>query len=544
MSENTKKTIVLHGSILAAAGIITKIIGFIYRIPMANIIGNEGNGLYSVAFGIYNIALTLSSYSMPLAVSKLMSERIAKNRYKDAHRLFKRAFIFATCTGLIAFAALYFGAETLAVLYKREGLERPLRILAPTTFVVALLGTCRGYFQGHRNMIPTAVSQIVEQIVNAVVSVAAAYGFIACFATEETMASYGAMGGTLGTFCGALAALIIFGGLFIIGKKKRIIEMSGSDEAVESEKIIFKSIVLTVIPVIISQTIYQFGYTVDDLLYGNIMELKGIAGEVATSMQGVFNTQYNTLINLPVAISTSMASATLPSVVASFTVGDSKSVKEKIDTVIKTNMIIAIPSAVGLAVLAEPIMSVLFPGLGEYKQLAVFLLRTGSSAVVFYALSTLTTSVLQGCNRMRIPVIHSGISLAIHIVINGVLLYCTSLNVYALIIGNVTFPLLVALMNIRSVRKLVGYEMKYGEVLVKPFIAAAIMGAAAYGVYTIGMLLAGNELRLTKVLVMTVAIVIAMIVYAVGLIISGTVTKDELTNLPGLRKILKKRTHK
>ena len=137
----------VQGAILAAAGIITKIIGFVYRIPMANMLGEQGNGIYSVAFGIYNVALTLSSYSLPLALSKLMSERIAKDSPKNAYLLFKRALIFALIAGLGAFSALYFGAEWLEALYGRSGLMHPLRVLAPTTFLVALLGVFRGYFQ-------------------------------------------------------------------------------------------------------------------------------------------------------------------------------------------------------------------------------------------------------------------------------------------------------------------------------------------------------------------------------------------------------------
>ena len=539
MSESTKKSIVLQGSILAMAGIISKIIGFIYRIPMANIIGNEGNGIYSVAFGIYGIVLTMSSYSMPIAVSKLMSERIANKRYKDADKIFHKSLVFSMTTGMIACVVLFCGADIIARLYDRVGLERPLRMLAPTVFVVALLGTCRGYFQGHRTMVPTAISQVIEQIVNALVSVIAAYIFVKSCKIPGEVGSYGAMGGTMGTLAGATVALIVFAILFIAKRDSIKHELSGPDSITEDDGLVFKCIILTVIPIIISQTIYQFGYTLDDLLYGNILKIKGIDAKLATEAQGVFNTQYNQMINLPVAIATAMASATLPSVVASYTTKDFDGAKAKIDSVMKTNLLIAIPAFIGLAVLADPIMAVLFSGLGEYHSMATLLLMSGSSAVIFYTLSTLSTSVLQGCNHMRTPVIHSGISLVIHGILVASLLYFTNLGVYALIIGNVTFPMFVCIMNINSVKKLIGYRFDFIGMLVKPLIAGAIMGLATGAVYYGGMHLMANDGRLYKLIWMIIAMAVAGVTYGTGVIVTKAVTADELRRMPIIKKFIK-----
>ena len=224
--------------------------------------------------------------------------------------------------------------------------------------------------------------------------------YFVSIAAGRNAAAYGAMGGTFGTLFGAATALIFFFILFVI--RQVIIKKKGgpdtADMPAEDHKLIIKAIVLTVIPVIISQSIYTLGYTLDDLIYGNLMVLKGTDQTAATIQQGVFNTQYNQMINLPTAIATAMASATLPSIVASRARGEDENVKRKTDAVIKVNMLIAIPSAAGLAVLAEPVMGVLFPRLGDMMDTAVMLLRTGSSAVVFYALSTLSTSILQGCD--------------------------------------------------------------------------------------------------------------------------------------------------
>ena len=535
MSKQLKKSLVLQGSILAAAGLISKIIGFLYRVPMANIMGNTGNGLYSVSFGIYNIALTLSSYSMPLAVSRLMSARLAKKEYRNAHRLFIDALVFASITGLTAALVLFFGADMLAVLYQKEGLQRPLRVLAPTTFTVAILGTCRGYYQGHRNMVPTAVSQVIEQIVNAVVSVIAAGQFAALCTQEEQKASYGAMGGTLGTLAGAFSALVLFLILFWVHRKDRQEEI-GRDAGLtlEENKLLYKAIFFTVLPVILSQSIYQLGYTLDDLIFSRIMTLKGWDELKTTDIQGIFNTQYNQMINLPTAVATAMAAASMPSIVGSYTRKEKKTVRNKIDIVLKTNMIIAFPSAVGLAVLADPIMGVLFPRLNEYHNVAVGLLATGSAAVVFYALSTLSTSILQSCDRMRIPVIHAGISLGIHVLLLAALLYGTDLGEYALIIGNVTFPMLVCILNCRYISRMLNYRFDWKNTFVKPAAAAVIMGGITALIYT-GV----YGLCKSRLFAMLGAIVAAAAVYLLMLYLLQAFTKEELKTMPVVKRWIK-----
>lgn len=193
MSEK-KKNVLLQGGILAGAGIITKIIGFAYRIPMGNMMGDEGNGLYSVAFGIYGIALTISSYSLPLAVSKMVSAKVAKAEYQNMRRVLVSALVYALIAGMLAMNVLYFGAGALAAAYRKPGIERPLRVLAPTTFIVALLGVFRGYFQGHGDMVPTSVSQILEQFMNAAISVFATWQFMRMYGALPEAASYAAAG--------------------------------------------------------------------------------------------------------------------------------------------------------------------------------------------------------------------------------------------------------------------------------------------------------------------------------------------------------------
>ena len=227
MSKKKKKesNFLVQGSILAVASIISRIIGLIYRIPLKSIIGDIGNDYYGTAMEIYSILLLISSYSLPLAVSKLVSTRMAKGQRKNAYRIFRGALIFAFVSGAAAGLIVYFGADFITTYIVRTPLSIfALKVLAPTLFVVAVLGVVRGFFQGMGTMMPSAVSQLIEQVINAVVSVWSAYMLFqygtkigAVLGNPATYAeAYGAAGGTIGTGAGALAALLFTIFVFMI----------------------------------------------------------------------------------------------------------------------------------------------------------------------------------------------------------------------------------------------------------------------------------------------------------------------------------------
>lgn len=533
MGNNVKKTtdsLIVQGSVLALAGIITKIIGFVYRIPMANLLGEQGNGIYSVAFGIYNVALTLSSYSLPLAISKLVSARLAKNKTQNAIAVIKRALLFAMIAGGCAAAVLFFGAEWLEALYMRQGLAEPLRVLAPTALVVAFLGVFRGYFQGNSNMAPTALSQVVEQIVNAIVSIAATYFFVRAFANDPLFSAKGAAGATLGTLAGAFSALVMLALMFATSVGKQFFKKS---DGVEKRSVTYCELIFTMLPIVLSQTVYQIGFTFDDLIFGNVMSAKGFEDAFVSGLQGAFNTQYTQLINLPVAIATALAASTLPAIVRLNVQGNTKEKNEKISSVIKLTSCISIPSAVGLSVLAEPIISALFPSLTEFHDIAVNLLRYGSVAAVFYSLSTISTSVLQGNNRMRIPVINASFSFGLHIVLVWALLKYTDLGVFALLIGDVTLPLVIAILNFRYLKIKSGFVLDYKRTLFRPLICALAMGAAVIVVLGTSALLS-----LPSIISLVTSVAIALAVYFLLVIMTKVFDDDELLSLPMGRKIL------
>ncbi len=533
MKQERKNSLYIQGSILALAGIITKIIGFVYRIPVANLLGEEGSGVYAVAFYIYNIALTLSSYSLPLAVSKMISARLANQEYKNVRVILRNAIKFALIAGTSASLILFIGADLFEVIFNTSGLARPLRILAPTVFIVSFLGVFRGFFQGQGTMVPTAISQVIEQIINAIVSIVAAVIFTKIYAKSEQLDSYGATGSTLGTLSGAFAALILLLFVFHAYKPSFHKQMKKQTTPVESDHAIMSALIRTAIPVIISQTIYQIGNALDSLLFAQLLPLRGVENNTIKALQGIYSSQYTQLVNLPVAIATAMASSSIPAIVRSKAAGNRKDVLFKSKGVMKFNMIIAFPCAVGLSVLAYPITHSLYPRFIAFESVSVPLLQLGSIAVIFYALSTITTSILQANNYMKLPVIHSGIALVIHLIVTAALLAFTDLGIFALMIGNLILPILVCIMNLRSLKEHVHFRINYMELFGKPALASLIMGLATFISYKI------TAMFLPLLVAAGFSMIIAVIVYFFAVLKLNCFTPEELIELPFGSKIMK-----
>ncbi len=528
---NKNNKYLVQGGLLAMSSIIVRLIGLLYRVPLQRIIGDGGMAFYSAAFEIYNLALILSSYSIPIAVSKLVSAREKKKEYNNANKVFKAAMILAVTVGGIASLIIFFGAEFFAKMLGFESAAIPLRILAPTIFVFSIMGVLRGFFQGKNTMMPTAISQVFEQIVNAIVSIVAAYGLMKAHNASDNIEAWGAAGGTTGTLFGAIAGLVFLAFIYMVYRpvlKKRLLKDESKHE--ESLADVFKILVITVVPIILSQTVYQLSGTVDSAMFGQIMQSKGYLESEYDFMYGIYSGKYRQLTNLPVALATALGAAIVPALAATYLERDMENLRDKIATSIKFNMLLSIPAAVGLGVLAEPILTLLFKG---DTKLSVQLLQLGCVAVVFFALSTLTNGILQGIDKMHLPVIHSAISLAIHVVLLFVLLKVMDLGAYGLVIGNVTFALVVSMLNWISIAKYAHYKQEIRRTFILPTVASIIMGIVAYIVYH-----TTHGIVHSNLLSILVTIPIAVIVYGVAVIMLKAVTKNELLAMPMGSKIV------
>lgn len=526
MDDKTSgKHIIKQGTILAAASVISRIIGMLYRSPMAAVIGDKGNGLYSFAFEIYSIALILSSYSMPLAVSKLLSARFAKKEYKNADKIYKFAYIFAAVSGMVMALILFFGAGTIERLSGHEGLALPLKVLAPTVFVVAIAGTIRGFFQSRNTMMPTAVSQLAEQIINAIVSIVAAVILVRFAANEFNKARYGAAGGTIGTLFGALSSLMFLIFLFVIYKPRMKKHLSHDKVGVTvSNEEVLKLIVATIVPVILSQTVYQSIGVVDGFMFGNLYK-----GSDSTALYGIYSSKYRLMVNVPNAISSALASSMIPSLVSLYTLKNFVEFRARLKTSVKFNMIIAFPCAFGISALSGMIMKLLFPTTDTV--ISGRMLMYGSVAVLFYALSTVTNAALQGMDRMRLPVRHAAISLLIHIPLMVILLKFTKLGAHALVIGNIIYPLIVCALNWASVARYANYKQEVKTTFIIPLLASSVMWIETFCLSRL-MVKVLPVNYITNALITIICIVNACLVYFIMLFVLKGVTREELKEFP------------
>ena len=551
MKKNSKNNnFVIQGSLLAFAGILVRIIGLAYRVPLINIIGKVGQGYYAAAYNMYQIILLVSSYSLPLAVSKMMSYKLSMGEYRNAQRIFGLALIYATIVGFIGSAAAYFGADYFsAVVLKIPYSNLAIKVLAPTIWVMAYLGVYRGYYQAYGNMVPTAISQIIEQIVNAVVSVGSAY-YLCQLALKQGNSAmvpvYGAAGGTLGTGMGAFFALLLLLLIFAFYGRRRTKELRlEKSRRVDSYGKITRNLVLTVLPVIFATAVYNINGIIDVGVFTRAVEFFGKAAgkgvkeieKEAAGLYGLYSGTYILLINLPIAISNALSSSLIPNISRHMAARDMKSIHRKIKIAIKFSMIVAVPSSIGLAILATPIVHLIFPrDLG-----AIELIQHGAFAVIFFSLSTVSNGILQGSGRMSKPLKNAVASLIIHLATLFAFLYIFKMGVFALIYSHIVFGLSMCVLNSISVRKTLGYKEDVIRSYIITLIPGILMGIMTYLSYRGLQFIFGSDMgsisKRINLIYIVIPFMVAIITYPLFLVKFKVLRKKEILAMPKGKKV-------
>lgn len=537
MSQNKgrKNGFILQAGILAAAGIISRIIGLLYRGPLHRVVGDLGMGYYQTAFNYYTIVLLISSYSIPSAISKVIAQKLALREYRSAHRVFKCALAYVLAVGGVASLALFFGAGI--ILPGEESVV--LRAFAPTIFAYGILGVLRGYFQAHGSMVQTSMSQILEQIANAIVSVGAA-----CLLIQWTMGSMeipadeagrvsratsGALGSALGAGAGVLVALLFMAAVYMLNRRlidKRI--QNDRHVGTDSYKSITRTIIMVVTPFILSTAVCNLSATVNNAVYTQLFpSLKELDEVVIFSRWGAFSAQTLTISNIPIAFATAMASAVIPSVAQLAAAGDAEGTRQRIGLAVKTIMLISIPCAVGLFVLARPVTGLLFSNTRETEDLVTYLLMAIVLTVVLDALSTLNSSVLQGLGKVNTPIINAGIALAGQTAAVIALLWLTDLDLYAVAIATTLYSAILCVLNQLAVRKAVGYRQEIMGTFLIPILSSVCMGGIAWATYE-GLLMLTSSPKISVV----IAIFLAICVYFVMLLLFRGLSEEELRGFP------------
>ncbi|MBQ9983037.1 MAG: polysaccharide biosynthesis protein [Lachnospiraceae bacterium] len=540
MSSGKKlaKNFAMQATILAIASVVSKLIGFVYGIPLANIMKNEGSGYYGAAQTVYAFILLIATFSIPAAISKIMAERIEKGEFRNVKRIFNGAMWYVLVVGAIAAIITYVGAPYFVT----ENSVLALRVLAPTVFFSGFLSVYRGYFQAYSDMVPTSVSQIVEQIANAIFSIVVALLFMQWArglgydeGTPQYYA-YGAAGGTVGTGVAVLAGLVYM--MLLFRKEKKELHQRMQEDTTQhmlSYKEVFKLLLMVATPIILSSAIYNANVTIDMTIFQKMMGYMGMGGDVIDGQYGMYSRMYLPLANVPIAMAAAVASAVIPSISTAYTAGNKKECNRKITQSMQLTMVLTIPCAVGFAVLGKPIVSMLYRHLSaaDNQMVAIFLLLGGIS-IVLYGISSVLNGVLQGMGKVNVPVISAAVALVLHVILLVCMLWFTDIGAYALILATAFYAVVVVVMNYHVVKKELQYKMEWKQTVWVPVASATIMGVVTFLVHW------GLEIVLTKVMgaygsnvvATIVAVGVAVLVYFVSMVKIGDYTEDMLLAFP------------
>ena len=480
---------VRQAAILAAVGIAARLLGFLYRIPLTDLIGDEGNAIYGIGYTVYNFFLVVSAAGLPAAISKLVSEKRAMGRHDIAHKIFLVALALAASLGVFFTAIIFLFSEQITTMLRMPGASLALQMLAPTVFVFAIMATIRGYFQGMSSTVPTALSQLVEQIFNAVFSIVLAHAMWN-FAVQHghTDVIYGAAGGTLGTTVGAVAGFIVISGLYFLARPdfirrinaaKRRAKTRRDDLDNEKNARIVKSIFITSSTIIAGTAIFSIVNIIDNWLVLDRLPHAGFEGIRASELLGQITGKFNPITNLPAAISSSLALVLIPTIAAAKQLGKRREMRSNINAAFRAAMLLTIPIAFGLAVLGQQIVPLLFPNHPEGGTLFL----VGFPSVIFLSFSQISTGVLQAINRISIPIIAALIGAVVKIVVGFFLISHPAINIYGAIIGTTLCYLVAAWINLYFLRKHTGVRLDFMGMLIKPIIASTAMAMMCFTIY-------------------------------------------------------------
>lgn len=532
--SSSKTNFLAQGTILVIASFVAKAIGMIYRIPLTHILGDDGNGYYSTANEIYTIILMISSFSLPLAVSRLVAEREYAGEVKNSYKVLICSLRFAAVTGgILSILTFLLGGVITKYVMGVELASYALRVLAPAIFLFALTGVLRGFFQGHGTMVPTAVSQIIEQIINAIVSVAGAYVMLQYGlklgekkGDAELGTALAAAGGTFGTVASVGVALLFMIVIYLgyrNGFKRRM--KKDKTRRRESDRAIYRAITYTILPIVLSTLVYNISTIIDQGVFNHILAGMGFTQKQYATVWGIYSGKFRVLMNVPLSIASCLAPSVVPALTEAMANNDLREAGLRTRDTIRYTMVFTIPCAVGMVALARPIMMMLY-GNNDSLALAAGIMQSGALLTVLLALSTLTTGILQGLGEMQAPLVHAATAVAIHLGFLVLFVVKFKWNIYGVVYANIIFGLIICLLNARSIRKKLHYRQEIKKTFLVPVIAAGVMGIAAYLVHRVFNLFAGNTISTI------LAVCVGAVVYGICLVKLGGILEREIRRLP------------
>lgn len=537
MSNAEKKSTFFGGAaILAASAILVKVIGAIYRIPLGNILSDEVMGDYNSAYNIYNFFLTISTAGLPVALSKTISEANALGRHNQVQRTFRVAFFTFLILGLISFFCMTVLAAPMAqIVISNPKAVYCVMALAPSVLCVCIMSAFRGYFQGHFNMMPTGISQVIEAFFKLVVGLALALFLVNVIQKPEL----GSVGAIIGVSCGSVVALLYILYLFFRDRKRR--QRIHATDRPDGSMRILSNLLKLAIPITLGSAATSLVTLIDTKLvmsqlqsvYQTVDGLgKEAALDAARGLYGIYSKTMS-IYNLPFSMMVPLTACIIPAVSASLARRDHLGAQKVSESALRIGLLLALPMGMGLFALGGPIMGLLFPTIDV--SVAGPLLSVLGLASIFVALQLLCNSILQANGMVNLPILAVVIGGVVKVIVNFILVGNPNIRINGAPVGTLTCFIVISALEIFIIRRSIPAPPSFLRAFLKPFVPSALMAAAAWATY--GLLT--NFLHFGNSLATIGGIGVGVVVYLVLVLALRVLSREDLALMPKGDKIAK-----
>ncbi len=530
MEVSSKKNSFLMGTlILGAAGVIIKILGAIFRIPLGYFIGAEGMGYYQTAYPVYALFLTLATAGLPTAIAKLVSEQAALGNHKGANEIFRITHLMLFITGFVMFLVLFFGANYIVTdIQHNPNAVSAMRAIAPALLIVPSMSAYRGYYQGYQQMTRIAASQVIEQVFRVFLGLALAYLFMAQFGPK-----IGAAGGISGATIGAFASFLFLVAVYLKDSKKRKEMTENSVGYVKQKKsTIVMKIIKVVIPISVGACVMPLVNVVDTVIVISRLEVAGYTNMAANAMLGQLTGMSMPIIVMPMVFTTAIGMSLVPAISTSFTLKKFDEARHNAKLAFKITLLLVLPCAFGLAALSEPIMGLLFPK--QPSEVIGLMLFTLAPGCVFLGLLYTFNGILQGIGKPWIPVFALLGGIVGKVIISYTLTAMPAFNILGSALGTVVSYMIAAIVEYIYIKRALNIKFDIMQYFIKPLVTVMVMFIGARYSYMGLSILLGSKLS------SIIAIAIGGAIYVIVLLGIGGITEEEILAMPKGKTLLLK----
>lgn len=571
-----KQTYLEGAATLVIANLVVKVIGALFKIPLANILKEEGMALFSTAYNFYTVLFVIATAGLPVAVSKMVSESLAKKNNKEVDRIFKAAVSLLSILGIIGALILFIGAKAFATVTGSSGSYLGIIAIAPAIFFVSVLSAFRGYFQGMSNMIPTAFSEVIEALGKLLVGLALAYLLM------PTGIVNAASGAVLGVTSGVLFAALFMAVAYILNKKKMKSVSLGGDLAARSTRQIFVSLLKIAVPITIGAAVSSVTNVIDMVMirqrlqtimvtpemFSTLTEYYGLSPDVVTIgksiiekpseiLYGAYSGFAVPMFNLPPTIVTALSMSIVPAISSAFAIKNHAEAKKLTESTVRITTLFSVPCAVGLSVLSAPILLVVYNNIRSEHMLFIL-----AYAVIFVCLVSVTTATLQATGNVMTPVYNMLAGGVVKIVTNYFLVGNHDFNIGGAPISTLLCYMTIATLNLIAVKRVLAPRFNIADNILKPLISAVVMGIVAFFGYNLIAGIVGapqfdlgftlhfiessapitpvsGDIRIKAIIALGGAMALAVIVYVFMIFLLKAIKKDDILMMPKGEKLAK-----